>query len=661
MGRSVRLGDQSGGFMGAGGERDEAAVEPEDELRALRAENDALRARNASLMAIVDVIDDAAFIKGEDGRYRMIIAAGARLLGRSAAEVIGKDDAALFEAGTVRRLGETDRAVIADGTTRTLEEEVVTPDGRYALHTVKWPLRDADGRIEAVGGISFDVTERRRAEESLDESRRRMRALFDNTLDAIWLLDDEGRFVDANPAVCALLGYTREEFLRMRIEDVATTEEKASVRELWGRILAAGRLSGEFTQVRKDGTTRTVDYRAVANILPGLHLSVNRDLTERKWAERGMRESDEQLRLLLDSTGEAICGVDLEGRCTFCNAACLRLLGYADHADLLGQEMHRLAHHTRLDWRPHPRAACRIFRACLRGEGTHAEDEILWRADGTSFPAEYWSHPIRRGGEVVGSVVTFVDISERRRVEEELRESTRGLQVLSRRLVELQEEERRHLARELHDEIGQALTAIGIGLQAVRRARPGAVASHLDECIGLVDRAIQSHLDECIGLVDRAIQQVRHLSLDLRPSMLDDLGLVAALRWYVDGQAQRVGYRARFISDADEIGLDPAVATAAFRVTQEALTNVARHAHARRVGVSVRRRDGALRLVVRDHGVGFDPGASSRRGSRGEGLGLRGMRERAALLGGRIDVRSRPGRGTRVRLTVPLGQAEGGA
>ena len=497
-----------------------------------------------------------------------------------------------------------------------------------------------------MGGISFDVTDRRRAEESLEESRRRMRALFENTLDAIWLLDDEGRFVDANPAVCALLGYTREEFLRMRIEDVATAEEKGLVRELWNTILAAGQLDGEFTQVRRDGTTRVVDYRAVANILPGLHLSVNRDITERKRAERELRASDEQVRLLLDSTGEAICGIDLEGRCTFFNASCLRLLGYADRADLLGRELHRLIHHTRPDGAPFPREACRILCACRRGEEAHAEDEVFWRGDGTSFPVEYWSHPVRRGGEVVGAVVTFVDISERRRVEEELRETAARLQVLSRRLVEVQEEERRHLARELHDEIGQALTAIGIGLQAAKKARVDAVASYLDDCI---------------GLVDGAIRQVRHLSLDLRPPMLDDLGLVATLRWYVDRQAQRAGYRARFISDAAEIRLDPAIATAAFRVAQEALTNVARHAKARRVRVSVRRRDGSLRLVVRDDGVGFDTGAALRHGARGSGLGLLGMRERAALLGGRIDVRSLPGRGTRVLLTIPLRHPEGGA
>jgi PAS domain S-box-containing protein len=755
--------------MGAGRDRSGADQRPE-ELGALRAENDALRARIASLVAVIEVVDDAVFVKGGDGRYRMINSAGARLLGRSRDEVVGKDDTELFEAETAERLMMDDRSIIAEGAARTyeevatssgvtrtylvtkgpyrddrglvaglvgisrditawrrddaelreareflarlldhvpasiyvtsadgearlvnraweglfemrrddvvgrsagrlfppeeagrfleqnrtviesgtpleLDEAVSTPGGQRELHTVKFPLRDATGRIEAVGGISFDVTDRRSAEESLEESRRRMRALFENTLDAIWLLDDEGRFVDANPAVCALLGYTREEFLRMRIEDVATADEKGLVKELWNTILTAGQLDGEFTQVRRDGTTRVVDYRAVANILPGLHLSVNRDITERKRAERELRASDEQVRLLLDSTGEAICGIDLEGRCTFFNASCLRILGYADRADLLGRDLHRLIHHTRPGGEPLPREACRILCACRCGEEAHAEDEVFWRGDGTSFPVEYWSHPVRHGGAVVGAVVTFVDISERRRVEEELRETAARLQVLSRRLVEVQEEERRHLARELHDEIGQVLTVIGISLQAAKKARVDAAALNLDDCI---------------GLVDGAIRQVRHLSLDLRPSMLDDLGLVATLRWYVDRQAQRAGYRARFISDAVEIRLDPAIATAAFRVAQEALTNIARHAKARRVSVSVRRSDGSLRLLVRDDGAGFDSGEALRYGARGSGLGLLGMRERAALLGGRVEVRSRPGRGTRVLLTIPLRHPEGG-
>ena len=151
------------------------------------------------------------------------------------------------------------------------------------------------------------------------------------------------------------------------------------------------------------------------------------DVTEQKQAERALRESEENFRLLLDSTGEAIYGVDMDGRCTFCNAACLRLLGYAESRDLLGKNMHWQIHHSRADGSTLLVEECRIFQAFRKGEGTHVVDEVLWRADGTSFPVEYWSYPVRKGEQVGGAVVTFVDISERKRAVEALRQSQERL------------------------------------------------------------------------------------------------------------------------------------------------------------------------------------------------------------------------------------------
>jgi PAS domain S-box-containing protein len=136
-----------------------------------------------------------------------------------------------------------------------------------------------------------------------------------------------------------------------------------------------------------------------------------------------LEAKEQQLRLLLESTAEAIYGIDLKGQCTFCNPACLRLLGYERAEDLLGKNMHVEIHHSHPDQTIYPESECQIFRAFKKGEGTHATDEVLWRADGTSFPAEYWSHPQRRGNDVVGAVVTFVDITQRKQFEKELRES----------------------------------------------------------------------------------------------------------------------------------------------------------------------------------------------------------------------------------------------
>jgi len=224
---------------------------------------------------------------------------------------------------------------------------------------------------------------------------------------------------------------------------------------------------------------------------------------------------------------------------------------------------------------------------------------------------------------------------------EQVRAGRARAQILSQQLMEAQETERRHLARELHDEIGQALTAVKINLQAIQRA-PGDSANRLHESI---------------AIVDRALQQVRDLSLDLRPSLLDDLGLVAALRWYLDRQAQRAGFAAEFAAQPAEIRVDAHVATACFRVAQEAVTNIVRHAQARHARLDLHQQGPELQLAIRDDGTGFDVAAARERAVRGGSLGLLGMQERVLLMGGRLDLQSTPGHGATLVARLPLAPA----
>lgn len=214
------------------------------------------------------------------------------------------------------------------------------------------------------------------------------------------------------------------------------------------------------------------------------------------------------------------------------------------------------------------------------------------------------------------------------------------MQTLSHRLLEVQELERRHIARELHDEIGQALTATKINLQALLRfPDPTALAARLEDSIGVIE-----HL----------LDQVRNLSLDLRPPLLDDLGLVAALRWYVIQQSKRAGLQSRFQADPWIPRLDPAIETACFRVAQEAVTNVIRHAGADNFSVRLFQPQDSLCLEVADDGIGFDPAIAQARAEQGGSLGWIGMQERVALVGGRIECVSSTGRGTEVRAHFPL-------
>jgi signal transduction histidine kinase len=242
-------------------------------------------------------------------------------------------------------------------------------------------------------------------------------------------------------------------------------------------------------------------------------------------------------------------------------------------------------------------------------------------------------------GELDQLATAFDDMAaalEHREAEHKRAEET--LQILSRQLLEAQESERRHLARELHDEIGQALTAMKINLQAAQRT-PDTLAAYLEDSI---------------SLADRTLQQVRNLSLDLRPALLDDLGLVAALRWYVDRQAQRAGFTAHFAADPLESRPRPDIETACFRVAQEALTNVMRHAQAQQVRVELHQRAAGLHLLIRDDGKGFDVRAAQERAAQGMSAGLLGMQERVWLVGGQIDIESTPARGTEIRARFPL-------
>ena len=266
---------------------------------------------------------------------------------------------------------------------------------------------------------------------------------------------------------------------------------------------------------------------------------------------------------------------------------------------------------------------------------------VIERPDGARVTVLANVVPVRnQGGQMVGAVNCLQDITERKLAEEKLKEYSNNLQTLSHRLVEAQESERRHIARELHDEIGQTLTVAEMNLQAAMQSPDAG--------------SLAPRLKAAAEAVERVLEQVRDLSLNLRPPMLDDLGLDPALRWYTNRQASLAGLQAEFRADALENRLDPVIETECFRVAQEALTNVVRHARARAVTVELRKTNGLLDLSVRDDGIGFDVADLRQQAVRGASLGLLSMEERAALAGGGLEFKSSPGHGTEVHAWFPL-------
>ncbi|MES2890221.1 MAG: PAS domain S-box protein [Pseudomonadota bacterium] len=382
---------------------------------------------------------------------------------------------------------------------------------------------------------------------------------------------------------------------------------------------------------------------------------------------RGSAAWADQLQLLLESTGEGIFGIDLAGRCTFINRAGAGMLGWRTE-EVLGRNMHGLIHHSHDDGSGYAEADCPIFNAFRRGLPCRIDSEVLWRADGSAFSAEYSSYPILDGDVVQGAVVTFVDITERKRAEEELRQAhdqleqrvqarttelshaLEQLRDLSAYLETVREAERTRIARDVHDELGSLLVALKMDVHWLEKR--------------LGDRPPLHAKCQCMGrLIDTAVDNVGRIVTDLRPSILDHQGLWAALEWqaqdFIETTELRHDLKVHVAAGVAPPGGPGGEAhgerwaIAVFRIFQEMLSNVARHAQARSVLIRLyvdTPPAPVLYLEVRDDGVGAERTALNAPRS----YGVMGMRERAGHFGGTLRIDSRPGHGTFVRLTMPL-------
>jgi len=440
-----------------------------------------------------------------------------------------------------------------------------------------------------------------------------------------------------------MLGYTSEQIEEMgagMLQTLLHPDDSARVLERLKQFETASDedvIETDFRMKRALGEWRRMHSRAVVyerakDGRPTKVLAVIKDVTLSKVAEVALSQSELFYRELIEFLPVGIAATDDRGRVTFASSACRELFGVNTDAAVAGTRIR--------DWVAPENIPDKAARRRMRRSILEPEEFRLLRKDGTLFWAEVSSVPLFDAhGRLRGNFVTIHDATERRQAQEDLRKTSERLQLLSRRIVKVQEDERRHLARELHDEVGQALTAILYRLEALKTLPPGSLGAVLDQAIEITDRTIQS---------------VRDLSLDLRPALLDEVGLAETLRWYVDRQVRSANLEVGLSVSPDAARLPPDVRTACFRVAQEALTNVVRHANARHAGVQLRVSGDSVELVVRDDGSGFDVAGAGRRARMGNNVGILGMQERAELLGGETVFESSPGGGTIVRARFPI-------
>jgi two-component system CheB/CheR fusion protein len=268
---------------------------------------------------------------------------------------------------------------------------------------------------------------------ALEQARARLAqlsAIVESSDDAIIGKSLDGIITSWNNGATRLYGYTAAEAIGRHASVLYPAGRKDEIESALRHVRDANAVDRlETVRLRKDGTPVDVSVtfspiRDASTAIVGVS-AISRDITQLVRARQEIADREERIRLLLDSTAEAVYGIDLSGVCTFCNSACARLLGYESQSALIGKQMHPLIHHTRPDGTAYVPEQSPIYQAMRNREGAHVDNEVLWRADGTSFPAEYWSHPIIKNNEVLGAVVTFLDITERHQAEQEIQEGVR--------------------------------------------------------------------------------------------------------------------------------------------------------------------------------------------------------------------------------------------
>jgi PAS domain S-box-containing protein len=509
----------------------------------------------------------------------------------------------------------------------------------------------------AVGLAYVELERHFLMERALKESEEKFRTLFERSTVGMAMVDHAtGRFMEVNEAALRPTGYTRQEFLGLSYWDLTPREFEVRQRGLIEDLDRVGWIeSQEKEYIRKDGGRCPV--RISAFLLPGdqgrkTAWGIIEDITERKRAEEELCQSRADLQLLLDSAAEGIYGIDLDGKCTSCNQACLQMTGYASADQVLGRNMHELIHHSFADGRPFPEDECWIFRAFQEGRGSHVEEEMLWRADGTCFAAECWAYPQLRQGRVVGAVVTFIDITERKRAAEE-RERLQAHLNQAQKLESLGSLAG-GVAHDMNNVLGAILglasahaesqppeSPVGQALRTIVKAaeRGGKMVKGL---LGFARRTpvetqtvdVNDLLQEQVHLLERTTLSKMAIHLDLEEGLAPILG---------DGGALSHAIMNLCVNAVDAMA------------EGGSLTLRTRRAEPGWIAIHVEDAGTGMPKEVLDRAL--DPFFTTKEQGKGTGLGLSMVHSTVKAHGGQLEIDSRPGRGTTVILRLPESQA----
>lgn len=495
----------------------------------------------------------------------------------------------------------------------------------------------------AIIGSAIDITERKRAAEELSRERNLLRILIDNIPDYVYVKDNESRHLINNKANVALIGArSEEETLGKSVMDYFPSEIARQYMADDRMVISTNSpvINREEEVITDKGEhrwllTTKVPLFGKDNVPIGI-VGISRDITERKEIEHVLRESEEKYRHLFADNPMNLWVAELSTkRIIDVNHAAISEYGYSREEFLQMQltDLRLAEDRDKMD-EYIPGGPNQVGPSRKIGTWRHR------KKDGSILLADIAAHEILYENRKA-LLVLAVNVTEKVKAEQKILETSEQLRELSGHLQQVREEERLNMAREIHDELGQMLTVLKMDV------------SWLNRRLGTAEDSLREKVRHILDALDKTVRTVRRIATELRPSVLDDLGLVAAMEWQAEEFRSKSGIDVK-LQVSGEINASPAISINLFRIFQESLTNIARHSNATSVIVKFQCHDSMLMLSVTDNGSGFEQSVISSKKT----LGLLGMKERALMIGGKYDIASTAGKGTQVTLTVPVNDCE---
>lgn len=497
-------------------------------------------------------------------------------------------------------------------------------------------INDSNGNPHHIDGTIRDISARKMTEKALRESETKFRSYIDFAPHAVFVSDETGKYIEVNRAATTITGYTKEELCSIDPVEIIKDKDHEKFRAHFQHCKLNGVAVDEFEVIKKDNSVVYCSVESV-KLSENLTLGFVSDITNRKLADEALRKSESLYRSILETSPDVIAVVDLEGFVRMVSPIAEKLYRSNSDSDLIGRNIFEII-------APHEKERAVKNTNLMFDKYLGSVEYQIVRHDGTIFDAEVNGNVIWSEKDIpTGFIYIIRDISERKRVALSLQQSREELKNFSTHLQNVREEERKILAREIHDDLGQILVAIKMEL--------GMLGLKVNKTLPN-EQEIAGQFKRLSGLVDTTIKTTRRIMTGLRSEELELLGIVEALRTFIHNFEALHHIKCDFVAKNKNLNLDPQRSVAVYRIVQESFSNIAKHAQATHVKVKLKAENNRLNIVITDDGVGFD----LQQKTNIDSYGHIGMRERTLLLDGELNIRSAKRKGTTVALSLPIEQ-----